>query len=60
VELNRHEYLFIISCSVVMGRGVTAVPGLFASLHDKLRILADNGNVAGSLTAIVLNLIFNG
>lgn len=43
-----------------MGLGVTTVPGLFASLPDNLRILADNGIVAGSLTAIVLNLIFNG
>lgn len=60
VDLNRHENLFIIACSVGMGLGVTTVPGLFASLPDNLRILADNGIVAGSLTAIVLNLIFNG
>ena len=60
VDLNRHENLFIIACSVGMGLGVTTVPGLFASLPDNLRILADNGIVAGGLTAIVLNLIFNG
>ena len=60
VDLNRHENLFIIACSVGMGLGVTTVPGLFASLPDNLRILADNGIVAGDLTAIVLNLIFNG
>ncbi|MGG3284158.1 nucleobase:cation symporter-2 family protein [Paenibacillus solani] len=60
VDLNRHENLFIIACSVGMGLGVTTVPDLFANLPDSIRILADNGIVAGSLTAIVLNLIFNG
>lgn len=60
VDLNRHENLFIIACSVGMGLGVTTVPNLFAQLPDWARILADNGIVAGSLTAIVLNLLFNG
>ncbi|MFC7680561.1 nucleobase:cation symporter-2 family protein [Paenibacillus sp. GCM10028914] len=60
VDLNRHENLFIIACSVGMGLGVTTVPNLFAQLPDWIRILADNGIVAGSLTAIVLNLLFNG
>ncbi|WP_054956169.1 nucleobase:cation symporter-2 family protein [Paenibacillus dakarensis] len=60
VDLNRHENLFIIACSVGMGLGVTTVPDLFAQLPSWIRILADNGIVAGSLTAIVLNLLFNG
>lgn len=60
VDLSRHENLFIIACSVGMGLGVTTVPNLFAQLPDWIRILADNGIVAGSLTAIVLNLLFNG
>ncbi|MGM1047180.1 xanthine permease [Paenibacillus uliginis N3/975] len=60
VDLNRHENLFIIACSVGMGLGVTTVPNLFAQLPDWIRILADNGIVAGSLTAIILNLLFNG
>ncbi|UNK19111.1 purine permease [Paenibacillus sp. N3/727] len=60
VDLNRHENLFIIACSVGIGLGVTTVPNLFAQLPDWIRILADNGIVAGSLTAIILNLLFNG
>lgn len=60
VNLNRHENLLIIACSVGMGLGVTVVPEIFAQLPDKLRILVDNGIVAGSFTAIVLNLLFNG
>lgn len=60
VDLNRYENLFIIACSVGMGLGVTVQPDLFQHLPGKLRILFDNGIVAGSLTAIVLNLLFNG
>jgi xanthine permease len=60
VDLNRHENLLIIACSVGMGLGVSVVPGLFESLPAWLRILVDNGIVAGSVTAIIMNLLFNG
>lgn len=60
VDLNRHENLFVIACSVGMGLGVTAVPGIFDSLPDTVRILTDNGIVAGTFTALVMNLLFNG
>jgi xanthine permease len=60
VDLNRYENLFIIACSVGMGLGVTVVPEVFAQLPDSVRILVDNGIVAGSVTAIIMNLIFNG
>ncbi|TCZ80089.1 purine permease [Paenibacillus albiflavus] len=59
VDLNRHENLLIIACSVAMGLGVTVVPGLFDQFPDAIRILTDNGIVAGSFTAILLNLLFN-
>lgn len=60
VDLNRHENLLIIACSVGMGLGVTVVPDIFQSVPEWLRILVDNGIVAGSFTAIVMNLLFNG
>lgn len=60
VDMNRHENLLIIACSVGMGLGVTVVPQLFASLPSTVRILTDNGIVAGTFTALVLNLLFNG
>lgn len=59
VDLNRHENLLIIACSVGMGLGVTVVPQLFDKLPQMVQILTDNGIVAGSITAIVLNLVFN-
>ncbi|WP_223067085.1 nucleobase:cation symporter-2 family protein [Paenibacillus caui] len=60
VDLNRYENLLIIACSVGMGLGVTVVPNLFDKLPSWLNILVDNGIVAGSFTAIALNLLFNG
>ncbi|KPH79250.1 hypothetical protein AFL42_00655 [Oceanobacillus caeni] len=49
----------IIACSVGMGLGVTVVPELFSVLPASLQILTSNGIVAGSVIAIVLNIIFN-
>lgn len=59
VDFSSQENLLIIACSVGMGLGVTAVPELFAQMPSGIRILTDNGIVAGSLTAIVLNVFFN-
>lgn len=59
VDLNNHENLLIIACSVGMGLGVTVVPDLFHALPENLKILTGNGIVAGSFTAIVLNILFN-
>lgn len=59
VELNSQENLLIVACAVGMGLGVTAVPGLFVNLPDSVQILTSNGIVTGSLTAIILNIVFN-
>src|SRR4051812_47633794 len=59
VNFASQENLLIIACSVGIGMGVTAVPGLFAQMPDSIRILTENGIVAGSLTAIILNIVFN-
>ncbi|WP_102274814.1 nucleobase:cation symporter-2 family protein [Cytobacillus massiliigabonensis] len=59
VEFASQENLLIIACSVGMGLGVSVVPGLFSQLPENIRILTENGIVAGSLTAIMLNILFN-
>jgi xanthine permease len=59
VDFASNENLLIIACSVGMGLGVTVVPNLFAHLPQSIQILTSNGIVAGSLTAIVLNIVFN-
>jgi xanthine permease len=49
----------IVACSVGMGMGVTVVPELFTQFPSSIQILTSNGIVAGSVTAIVLNIVFN-
>jgi len=53
------ENSMIIACSVGMGLGVTVVPELFAQLPSSIQILTSNGIVAGSVTAIILNIVFH-
>lgn len=55
------ENAMIVACAVGLGIGVAVVPELFASLPSKfgLNILTSNGIVCGSVTAIVLNIVFN-
>ncbi|WP_432359152.1 nucleobase:cation symporter-2 family protein [Sporosarcina sp. UB5] len=53
------ENAMIIACSVGLGLGVSVVPNIFASLPESFQMLTGNGIVAGSLTAIALNIIFN-
>ncbi|WP_456274288.1 nucleobase:cation symporter-2 family protein [Bacillus sp. AK031] len=59
VEFNSQENLLIVACAVGMGMGVTVVPDMFNQLPPSLQILTSNGIVAGSLTAILLNIVFN-
>ena len=59
VDFASQENLLIIACSVGMGLGVTVVPELFAQIPESFKILTENGIVAGSLTAIFLNIVFN-
>ncbi|MBM7554793.1 nucleobase:cation symporter-2 family protein [Thalassobacillus pellis] len=59
VDLKSQENLLVIACSVGMGLGVTVAPDLFAQMPEQVQILTDNGIVAGSFTAIVLNYFLN-
>lgn len=59
VDFSSQENLLIIACSVGFGLGVTTVPNLFDQLPESIKILTNSGIVAGSLTAIFLNIVFN-
>jgi xanthine permease len=56
---SSQENPMIIACSIGIGLGVTVAPELFANLPKSLQMFTSNGIVAGSLTAIVLNILFN-
>ncbi|MER2038235.1 MAG: nucleobase:cation symporter-2 family protein [Solibacillus sp.] len=53
------ENAMVAAVAVGLGVGVAVVPGLFANMPETLSILTSNGIVAGSVTAIVLNILFN-
>ena len=59
VITTSEENSLIIACSVGIGLGVTVAPDLFTLLPKGLQIITSNGIVAGSLTAITLNIVFN-
>jgi xanthine permease len=59
VVAESQENAMIIACSVGLGLGVSVVPDIFASLPANFQMLTSNGIVAGSLTAIMLNIMFN-
>lgn len=59
VDFSSNENLLVIACSVALGMGVTVVPNLFVQFPPLIRILFENGIVAGATTAIVLNIILN-
>lgn len=59
VVSDTEDNSMIIACSIGIGLGVTVVPELFAELPTSMEILTSNGIVAGSITAIVLNIVFN-
>ncbi|UGB29203.1 nucleobase:cation symporter-2 family protein [Metabacillus sp. B2-18] len=59
VSFASQENLLIVACSVGLGLGVTVVPEIFAGLPESVKILTNSGIVAGSVTAILLNIIFN-
>ncbi|QCR30836.1 nucleobase:cation symporter-2 family protein [Lysinibacillus sp. SGAir0095] len=53
------ENAMIAAIAVGLGAGVVFVPNIFAVLPEWLSILTSNGIVCGSVTAIVLNILFN-
>ncbi|MFC7370929.1 nucleobase:cation symporter-2 family protein [Fictibacillus iocasae] len=58
VDFSRQENMLIIACSVGLGLGVTVEPELFSQMPESVQILTDNGIVAGSVLAILLNGFF--
>ncbi|MBD8034553.1 nucleobase:cation symporter-2 family protein [Solibacillus merdavium] len=53
------ENAMVAALGVGLGIGVATVPGIFENLPSWMSILTSNGIVAGSVTAIFLNVLFN-
>ncbi|GLC90534.1 nucleobase:cation symporter-2 family protein [Lysinibacillus piscis] len=53
------ENAMIAAVAVGLGVGVSIVPEIFAALPKGIAIITSNGIVCGSVTAILLNVLFN-
>ena len=53
------ENAMVAGIAVALGIGVAIVPDIFSHLPESLSILTSNGIVCGSVSAIVLNILFN-
>ncbi|MBO0473201.1 purine permease [Enterococcus ureasiticus] len=60
VDYNNDKNLLIIAISIGFGLGFNMLPTLFQQMPETLRMFTGNGIVMSSLTAIILNLLFNG
>ena len=59
VDFKRNENIIIVACSIGIGLGTTVTPGLFNEMPEILKMLLENGIFTGTVTAIVLNTLFN-
>lgn len=60
VNFNQTKNILIVSLSIGMGLGSTVYPQLYRALPETVQMLMTNGIVVASITAVVLNLSFNG
>ncbi|MBI5975038.1 xanthine permease PbuX [Staphylococcus canis] len=60
INFKNQNNLLIIAISVGLGAGVTAVPEAFEALGEQFAWFTQNGIVLGTISAIILNLFFNG
>lgn len=60
VDFQSDKNLLVVAISIGLGLGVTVQPDIFQFLPRTLRLLFSNGIVMASLSAVILNLIFNG
>ncbi|KGR79272.1 nucleobase:cation symporter-2 family protein [Ureibacillus manganicus] len=57
--IRSSENAMIAAIAVGLGAGVAFVPNIFAILPEWASVFTSNGIVCGSVTAIILNILFN-
>lgn len=60
VDFDNDKNLLIVAVSIGFGLGFNIMPSLFGQLPETIQMFIGNGIVMSSITAIVLNLVFNG
>ncbi|MBF0440387.1 MAG: purine permease [Oligoflexales bacterium] len=59
VDFNHSPNMLIAGCSLAVGLGIAAVPGVFDKMPELFRILFSSSIISGSIVAIVLNILMN-
>ncbi|VTU30505.1 Uric acid transporter UacT [Variovorax sp. SRS16] len=59
VDLHERGNMFVLAGALTMGLLPILVPGLYSKFPDTLQLVLGNGLAMGSLTAIVLNIVFH-
>jgi xanthine permease len=60
VDFTNDKNLLLIAISIGFGLGFNIVPTLFSRLPETVKMFTGNGIVMSSVSAIILNLLFNG
>lgn len=58
-DLHERGNMFVLAGALTMGLLPILVPGLYSRFPDTLQLVLGNGLAMGSITAVVLNLLFN-
>nr|WP_076459783.1 nucleobase:cation symporter-2 family protein [Limosilactobacillus caccae] len=59
VDFNKNANLLTASISIGLGLGITMYPQLFQHMPTEFQIILGNGIVVTSISAVLLNLLFN-
>ena len=59
VNLREHSGMFILAGALTVGLLPILVPGMYSRFPANLQLLLSNGLAMGSITAVLLNLLFN-
>ncbi len=59
VDFSNNANLLTASVSIGLGLGITMYPQLFQHMPTEFQIILGNGIVVTSLSAVLLNLLFN-
>ena len=59
VDLHERGNMFVLAGALTMGLLPILVPGLYSKFPETLQLVLGNGLAMGSITAIVLNIVFH-
>ena len=60
VDFDNNRNILVVAISIGLGLGVTVYPQLFQTLPQTIQLFLGNGIVVASISATLLNLLFNG